>query len=91
MSAQNNSTQSNSNTSLTTDFSTNTLEADRDYDTFNPFNNPWNLISAVTAKKWRRVLAFAYVVFLAVGVPANVIVCLVFYRQVWTGAGICVH
>ena len=92
MSLQNNSTQPHSNLSVTTGFSNNTLETDReDYGIFNPFNDPRDLISEVTNKKWRRIIGYAYFLFLAVGVPANVIVCLVFYRQVWTGASMFVH
>ena len=92
MSAQNYTTQSNTNISVTPDLNGNSSQPDKgDGDICSPFNNPWNVISAATAEKWTQVLNYLFVLFLAVGVPANVTNCLVFYRQVWTGASIFVH
>ena len=68
---------------LTTDFNVTTLHPDQGNFTFySPFNNPWNVISAAMSEKLIQIIDFVYVLFLAVGVPANVINCLVFYRQV---------
>ena len=58
-----------------------------DGDFFDPFNNPWNLITASTRKQLMRLIAYLYILLLAVGVPANVINCLVFYKQVSTAVG----
>ena len=72
---------------LTTDFNFTTVQMDqRNHDLFDPFNNPWNLISAAARETVTRIVDYVYIVFVIVGIPANIINCLVFYRQV----GLCV-
>ena len=78
-----NTTDTNSSSPLTNDFNTTTLQLNiEDGDVFDPFNNPWNLISAATRKTFVQLIDNMYIMFFIVGVPANVINCLVFYRQV---------
>ena len=55
-----------------------------DDDLFDPFNNPWNLISADTSEATTKLFDYVFILFVVVGVPGNIINCLVFYRQVCT-------
>ena len=54
-------------------------------DLFDAFNNPWNVISAATRKRFNHLFDYVYILFVIVGVPSNVINCIVFYRQVCIG------
>ena len=48
------------------------------------FDNPLNLVSADTRQTMMKLLDYVFILFVIVGVPGNVINCLVFYRQVST-------
>ena len=73
--------------SLSRDFNSNSTTHQPyggDDDLFDPFNNPWNLVSAETNETVMQLLDYVFNLFVIVGVPGNIINCLVFYRQVCT-------